>query len=267
MFSRILETAPTSITTIDQKIAELFNSNFGLGDCGGWNWGNLLLCIIAIVLSIVLCGMIGLEREKRGRSAGLRTHLLVGVGSAIVMIISIYGFPAIFSNREGAMTRDVARLAAGVITGVGFLGAGAVIHANGGIKGLTTAGTIWMAMAIGLSCGSMNFILAISVTAIVMCVLIVFRGLERKITKGAPTFIVLADENTPVMTIVLSYAKERNLQVIDVTSQIVNNGQKACIETTFKLASLDQTEVNPEVAQKELETLTKAISVTALNHK
>lgn len=246
------------MTTIDQKIAELINK----WQPGGWPIGNLLLVLLALVLCVVLCGIVGFEREKRGRSAGLRTHLLVGVGSCVIMIISIYGFPAMFQDH-----RDVARLAAGVITGVGFLGAGAVIHANGGIKGLTTAGTIWMAMAIGLSCGSMNFILAISVTAIVMCVLIVFRGLERKITKGAPTFIVLADENTPVMTIVLSYAKERNLQVIDVTSQIVNNGQKACIETTFKLASLDQTEVNPEVAQKELETLTKAISVTALNHK
>ena len=88
MLFRTLETTGVSLTTIDQKIATLFNDNFGLG--GDWPWGNLILCIIALVLSVILCGIVGLEREKRGRSAGLRTHLLVGVGSAIIMIISIY---------------------------------------------------------------------------------------------------------------------------------------------------------------------------------
>ena len=151
-----------SAITFDQKIAEIFNTNFGMG--GEWPWGNLILCAIAIVLSVILCGVIGLEREKRGRSAGLRTHLLVGVGSTVVMIISIYGFPAMFTGAEGGMTRDVARLAAQVVAGVGFLGAGAIIHNNGGIKGLTTASTIWLVMAIGLACGSMNFLLAIDST-------------------------------------------------------------------------------------------------------
>ena len=162
------------VTTIDQKIAEWFNSNFGLG--GEWPWGNLILCIISLVLCVALCGIIGYEREKRGRSAGLRTHLLVGVGSCMIMIVSIYGFSAIFG------TRDPARLAAQVVAGVGFLGAGAIIHNNGGIKGLTTASTIWLVMAIGLCCGSMKFILAICGTVVVMLVLISFRSLERRIS-------------------------------------------------------------------------------------
>ena len=131
--------------TIDQKIAELVMDNLNIE---GWPIGNLVLCVIALVLCIVLVGVIGIEREWRGRSAGLRTHLLVGVGSAIIMMISIYGFPEAFLGH-----RDVARLAAQVITGVGFLGAGAIIHNNSGIKGLTTAGTIWVAMAIGIACG------------------------------------------------------------------------------------------------------------------
>ena len=129
------------VTTLDQKIVELMNN----WQVNGWPVGNLILCVIALVLSLVLCGAVGVEREWRGRSAGLRTHLLVGVGSCIIMIISIYGFPAIFGDH-----RDVARLAAQIITGVGFLGAGAIIHRNSGIKGLTTAGTIWIVMAIGL---------------------------------------------------------------------------------------------------------------------
>lgn len=266
MFSRILETAPATITTIDQKIADLFNNNFGLGDCGGWNWGNLLLCIIAIVLSIVLCGMIGLEREKRGRSAGLRTHLLVGVGSAIVMIISIYGFPAIFSNKEGAMTRDVARLAAGVITGVGFLGAGAIIHSNGGIKGLTTASTIWLVMAIGLACGSMNFILAIGSTVAVMIILVGFRKAERLVTRNNPQFIVLCPSDVPAMTELLSIAKEHKCSISDVTSSIVKDGNESRLEIVFKLAAEDGNPVPVEDVTKELGDRLKAVSVQILNH-
>lgn len=122
------------MATIDQNIAEIFNSNFGLG--GDWSWGNLLLCVIALFLTVLLTGIIGYEREKKGRTAGLRTHLLVGVESCVIMIISIYGFPVTGGNR------DIARLAAGIVTGVGFLGAGTIIHNNGSVKGLTTASTI-----------------------------------------------------------------------------------------------------------------------------
>lgn len=246
------------MTTIDQKIAEIFNNNFGLG--GEWPWGNLILCAIAIILSIVLCGMIGLEREKRGRSAGLRTHLLVGLGSTIIMIISIYGFPA------SSSARDVARLAAQVITGVGFLGAGCVIHFNGGIKGLTTAGTIWLVMAVGLACGSMNFILALASTFAVMIVLIVFRKLETNVNKGAPIFIILADENVPVMTKILAYAKEHNLIVSENASRIMKDGNLSLIETTFKLSSEDKQEINIDQVKLDLEKATNAISVQVPNH-
>lgn len=248
------------MTTIDQKIAEYFNNNFGLG--GDWPWGNLILCAIALVLCVLLCGMIGLEREKRGRSAGLRTHMLVGVGSCIIMILSIYGFPAAFSEK-----RDVARLAAGIITGVGFLGAGCVIHFQGGIKGLTTAGTVWLVMAVGLACGSMNFILAIASTFIVMVVLIAFRKLETAVTKGAPQFIILAKDSEPVMTKILAYAKEHEFVISEVSSQIVNNGSENCIETTFKLSPASKKDVFDIVAiSKELEKVTNAINIQTINH-
>lgn len=248
------------MVTIDQKIAEFFQNNFGLG--GEWPWGNLILCFISLILCVVLCGIIGLEREKRGRSAGLRTHLLVGVGSCIIMILSIYGFPAAFSEK-----RDVARLAAGIISGVGFLGAGCVIHFQGGIKGLTTAGTVWLVMAVGLACGSMNFILATASTIIVMVVLIAFRRLETAVTKGAPQFILLAKDSEPVMTKLLAYAKTHDYIVSDVSSQIVNNGNENYIETTFKLASTSKKEsVDLEIVEKELEKVTNAINIQSINH-
>lgn len=248
------------MTTIDQKIAEIFNDNFGLG--GDWPWGNLILCAIALILCVVLCGIIGLEREKRGRSAGLRTHLLVGVGSCIIMILSIYGFPKVFSEH-----RDVARLAAGIITGVGFLGAGCVIHFQGGIKGLTTAGTVWLVMAVGLACGSMNFILAVASTFIVMVVLIAFRKLETAVTKGAPQFILLAKDSEPVMTKILAYAKKHEYIISEVSSQIVSNGNENCIETTFKLSPSSKKDVfDIEVIEKDLEKVTNAINIQTINH-
>ena len=169
------------ITTFDQKLAELLN-NWTVND---WPIGNLMLVLIAIVLSVVLCGVIGIERELRGRSAGLRTHLLVGVGSCVIMIISIYGFPAVV----GPDKRDVARLAAQIITGVGFLGSGAIIHHNSGIKGLTTAGTIWIVMAIGIACGSFNFIIAIIATLIIIFVLTTVRKIEVKLNKNISRII------------------------------------------------------------------------------
>lgn len=255
MLSRVLAEAPT-IVTIDQKIAEWFHTL----EYKGWNFGNLILCVIAIILSVVLCGLVGLEREKRGRSAGLRTHLLVGVGSALVMIISIYGFPAVFAGR------DAARLAAQVVTGVGFLGAGAIIHNNGGIKGLTTASTVWLVMAIGLACGSMNFILAILVTLAVMIILVGFRGMERAVTRSNPQFIMLAPSDAPVMTEVLAVAKEFKCSVSDVNSQIVKDGNQSCIEVFFKLSGENKDALPINDIVSELEKRTHALSVQVLNH-
>lgn len=248
-----------AVTTIDQKIAELFNNNFGKG--GEWSWGNLLLCIISIVLSVILCGLVGLEREKRGRSAGLRTHLLVGVGSTIVMIISIYGFPSF------AEDRDVARLAAQVVTGVGFLGAGAIIHNNAGIKGLTTASTIWLVMAIGLACGSMNFILAIAGTAVVMVVLILFRKWERVLTRKNPIVILLVKNTVPVMTEVLTVSDKLGYTVSDVKSEMVQDGEVSCIELTFRLNGEDGKEVDPTLFRNELEKRAEIRSIKTLNHR
>jgi len=246
------------VTTIDQQIAERFNNNFGIQS--EWNWGNFLLCFIAIILSVLLCGLVGLEREKRGRTAGLRTHLLVGVGSCVVMIISIYGFPAAFGDR------DVARLAAQVVAGIGFLGAGAIIYSQGGIKGLTTASTIWLVMAIGLACGSMNFVLAICSTFVVMVVLIFFRKFERKLSRSNPLFIVLVDEKAPIMTTILNIAKDMNCTINDVNSQIIKNGSDNCIELTFKVMGENGKTVDTEQFSKMLEKHDGVKTIQILNH-
>lgn len=255
---QLLASTGTSVTTIDQQIAEFFNNNFGLG--GSWNWGNLLLCVIAVLLSVVCCGLVGIEREMKGRSAGLRTHLLVGVGSCIIMIISIYGFPSSMNDR------DAARLAAQVIAGVGFLGAGAIIHAQGGIKGLTTASTIWLVMALGLACGSMNFVLAIGGTIVVMIILISFRRIERIATKKNPMVIILAKSDVPLLSYVLDVAKQFHCEIAETRSQIVHNGIEENIELTFKIVDINKKEFNINTFVEALRTRTNAVNIQVLNH-
>ena len=147
-----------AIDTVDNIIVQWFNSGFG-GSLVGYEWlGNLILCFLCILMTIVLSGIIGFEREYNGHSAGLRTHILVSLGSCLIMIVSIYGFN-VFSGGEFA-NRDPARLAAQVITGIGFLGAGTIVQTGISVKGLTTATTLWLSMAVGLAAGSGNLVLA-----------------------------------------------------------------------------------------------------------
>lgn len=209
--------------TIDQKLAEYLND----WNVNGWPVGNLILCLIALVLCVLLVGLIGIERELRGRSAGLRTHLLVGVSSTILMIISIYGFPALFGEK-----RDVARLAAQIITGVGFLGAGAIIHRNSGIKGLTTAGTIWASMAIGMACGSFNFILAGLGTLLIVLVITAFKRFEMWLNKKTPSLILTAPKSEAVLSKILEISKRYGCSVHGVSSSLTDD--KEHIEVVYQ---------------------------------
>ncbi len=246
------------MVTIDQKLVEILN-NWKIGP-EEWPIGNFVLCLIALVLCTLLVGLVGIEREMRGRSAGLRTHLLVGLGSAIIMMISIYGFPAIFSDH-----RDVARLAAQVITGVGFLGAGAIIHRNSGIKGLTTAGTIWAAMAIGIACGSFNFIIALLGTTLIVVVLTVFKKVEVKINKKNPTIVLTAPGDEPVLEKILSVSKEFGCSVHGMSTMLVEGSPDRAVEVTFQVIFESGDERLMEYIS-ELEKRTKTTNIHILGH-
>lgn len=133
---------------------------------------------IRLILALVLGGFIGLEREKNNHPAGLRTHILVCVGSALLMLLSIYGF-AEFAN-EFNVRIDPARLAAQVIPGIGFLGAGTIIRTGLSIKGLTTAASLWVAAAIGLAVGAGFYYAAFLATAFVLISLWILNIVEKK---------------------------------------------------------------------------------------
>ena len=132
---------------------------------------------VRLLAAAVLAGLIGLEREMKGRAAGLRTHILVSLGSALVMLTSIY----ISEMYRGVAEVDPSRIAAQVVSGIGFLGAGAIIRSQASVSGLTTAATLWIASAIGLACGVGFYHGAFFVTALVLIGLIFFSRLEARI--------------------------------------------------------------------------------------
>ena len=104
-----------------------------------------------LVVAAALGSVIGLERERKSWSAGLRTHMLVALGSALVMIVSTYGFDEVLGNEHVAL--DPSRMAAQVVSGIGFLGAGAILLHGEIVRGLTTAASLWAVAAIGLAVG------------------------------------------------------------------------------------------------------------------
>ncbi len=129
---------------------------------------------LKIVLAVILGGMIGLERESINKPAGFRTHILVCVGAALVMIVS----EELFLQYSGLTTADPARLGAQVISGIGFLGAGTIIKDGVTVKGLTTAATLWTVSCIGLAVGGGFYAPAIITVIIVYIVLILFNRIE-----------------------------------------------------------------------------------------
>lgn len=124
--------------------------------------------ILRFLLAAALGAVIGYQRERAKKQAGLRTHVLICSGAALFTIVSIYGFGA---------TGDTARVAAGVVAGVGFLGAGAIIRGGEGIvAGLTTAATIWAVAGIGLAAGAGLYLLSAVATVLILIVLLIPRS-------------------------------------------------------------------------------------------
>lgn len=142
---------------------------------------NFFSVLVSLVVSAVFGGIIGIEREQKGSHAGLRTHVLVTLGSCLIMQVSI----RIFEVYSEVATVDPSRIASGVITGIGFLGAGAIMRSTQSIKGLTTAASIWVAAGIGLAVGCSFYSAAFTTTVITFLVLKFLRKFESYIKKSS----------------------------------------------------------------------------------
>lgn len=133
--------------------------------------------VVRLLCATGLGGLIGLEREWTNHAAGLRTHMLVCIGSTVIMLLSIYGFSEFVT--EGNVRLDPARLAAQVISGIGFLGAGAILRNGSTVSGLTTAASIWVVAAIGLCVGSGFYFVSAVATLFVLISLFGLNKLEK----------------------------------------------------------------------------------------
>ena len=124
--------------------------------------------ILSIVIAAMLGGIIGFEREYRSKEAGFRTHFLVGLGSGLFMVLSLHGFDD-FVGIQG-IQRDPSRIAAQVVSGMGFIGAGTIIFQKNMVKGLTTAAGLWVTSAIGMTAGAGMYLLAtVSTLLVILC--------------------------------------------------------------------------------------------------
>jgi putative Mg2+ transporter-C (MgtC) family protein len=139
-----------------------------------------LITIVRVFLAFVLGGVVGFERERVRRPAGLRTHMLVCAGAACFTVASVYGFEGFGTNR------DPARLAAQIITGIGFLGAGTIFRTGSTVRGLTTASSIWITASIGIVIGLGMLWLAVFTTACTWFTLTVIKNAEMRRANGSP---------------------------------------------------------------------------------
>lgn len=136
--------------------------------------------VVRLIVAALLGAAIGFERERGERAAGLRTHALVALASALVMLVSAFGFAdAVTPDRT--IVLDPSRIAAQVVSGVGFLGAGAIILRKDTVQGLTTAGSIWLVAGLGLACGAGMYVAAAVTTALALLILWGLKAVERRI--------------------------------------------------------------------------------------
>jgi putative Mg2+ transporter-C (MgtC) family protein len=148
-----------------------------LGSAAGQGWQQ----IGELGLAFLLASLIGLEREFKGKAAGLRTHTIVGVGAALFMLISKYGFSDVLHSN--LVVLDPSRVAAQIVSGIGFIGAGLIFVRQDAVRGLTTAAAIWLTAAIGAAAGAGLWLLALVATATHFVVIYAYTPLVRRVTK------------------------------------------------------------------------------------
>src|SRR5580698_9386064 len=152
-----------------------------LGEPLGQTW----LQVAELGLAFVLSALIGLEREIRQKSAGLRTHTLVGVAAALIMLISKYGFMDVLAN--GRIVLDPSRVAAQVVSGIGFIGGGVIFMRRDVVRGLTTAASVWLTAALGMACGAGLPVLAVATTVGHFVIMLVFPKAVHYLHRGRRT--------------------------------------------------------------------------------
>ena len=216
---------------------------------------------LRIILSAICGAIIGLERERRYKNAGLRTHIIVAIAGAILMIVSKYGFLDVVSIDNVRLSSDSGRIAAAVIQSIGFLGAGVIYVRKESIIGLTTAAGLWATVGIGMCFGSGMYLLGTSTTAIIIVVQILLRIHHRRLpvqtvgivtcnlTKHDMTVDDLAKEFTNIGATLRDLSLQRDeVKGVSVKANVTFNDRKTMMEHVDlirDLSFIDSFEVYP----------------------
>ena len=147
--------------------------------------------VVRLIVAAILGGLVGLERERLNRAAGLRTHVLVSVGSALFTLLSLFGF------HEAGNVNDPARVAAQIVSGIGFLGAGTIMKHGATVRGLTTAATLWVVAGIGMAAGAGYYLGALVTTLVVLLALIFLKVVERSLGEKLMTSMEISMPTKP----------------------------------------------------------------------
>ncbi|MBB4931434.1 putative Mg2+ transporter-C (MgtC) family protein [Lipingzhangella halophila] len=170
--------------------------------------------LLALLVALVLCTLIGFERELRHKSAGLRTHTLVGVGAALFVVVSKFGFHDVITTDDVSL--DPSRIAGQIVSGVGFIGAGLIFVRQDIVRGLTTAATIWLSAAVGTAAGAGLWLAAAAVTAGHFLVALGYPPVLRWLTRSRPTtasFLISYEGAREILRGVLTVATEQGFTV------------------------------------------------------
>lgn len=188
--------------------------------------------LVALLATLVLCSLIGLERQVRQKAAGFRTNVLVGMGACAFTLVSGFGFATILGTD---VTLDPSRIAAQVVSGIGFLGAGVIFKGNDVVRGLTTAATVWVSAAVGMAAGAGMLALAVALTAFHLVTLFVLAPLVRRIpTPDRYRFVDVAyEDGAGVLRAVLGAATSMGFSSsIDRTRRVDEDGRALVIVST-----------------------------------
>ena len=191
---------------------------------------DIFLVAVRILVAAFLGAIIGIEREIKNRAAGFRTHIIVSVGACLIMLIGIEGIGEISNN----IGRDTARMAAQVVSGIGFLGAGTILQTKDGVSGLTTAATLWLSAAIGLAVGIGYYEGAIIATAICLITLISLKWVSDIINKRTTrSYIMIFDSCNFDQDGFINYAAKEGIEVrkLDIIDE--DTDDKLMVETNL----------------------------------
>lgn len=212
--------------------------------------------VMRLLLAVVLGGMIGLERESSKRPAGFRTHILVCVGSALIMIVSIN----VFFETKGLVNADPGRIAAQVVSGIGFLGAGTILKEGPTIRGLTTAASLWVVSGIGLAVGA-GFYFSSITSALIVFATLIFLGNAEKLfmKKKRPYSLVLSIVDQPGMIgLIGSTLGAHQVSIRDIN---IKEDDELPNHLSVKIAVLLPPEVFLDALLKELSTLPGVLDI------